>query len=131
MQGVRIMPFLPNLHLLFLSRNIGQCSVSPVLEQLLGVCVTTHRPFPLVASSNDFLFGGRPRGLSTGLASYNNLSAVLLENFNRVFDFSWEWKADLHSDDITAMNLLCIYLQNELILLNTIGRFSWASGIAQ
>ena len=125
------MPFLQNLHLLFLYRNTDHCPVSSVLEQLFGVGVTTRRPFPSVTSSNDFLFGGRPTGLSTGLASYNNLSAVLFENFNRIFDFSWEWKADLHSDDIAAMNLLCIYLQNELVLLNTIGRFSWASGIAQ
>ena len=47
------------------------------------------------------------------------------------FDFSWEWKTDLHNDDITAMNLLWIYLHNELILLNTVGGFLWASGKAQ
>ena len=47
------------------------------------------------------------------------------------FDFSWEWKADLNNDDLTAMKLLCIYLHNELILLNTIGGFLWASGKAQ
>ena len=77
------MPFLQNLHLLFLSRNTGQCPVSSVLEQLLGVGVTTRRPFPLVTSSNDFLFGGRRIGLSTVLPSYNNQSAILLENVNR------------------------------------------------
>ena len=43
------------------------------------------------------------------------------------FVFSWEWKADLHSGDIAAINLLCIYLHNELILLNTIDGFLWAS----
>ena len=43
------------------------------------------------------------------------------------FDFSWEWKAD----DIAAISLLCIYLHNELILLNTIDGFLWASGKAQ
>ena len=47
------------------------------------------------------------------------------------FDFSWKWKADLNNDDITAMNLLCMYLHNELILLNTISGFLWASGKAQ
>ena len=46
------------------------------------------------------------------------------------FDFPWEWKTDLNNDDITAMNLLCMYLHNELILLNTIGGFLWASGKA-
>ena len=65
MQDVRIMPFLQNLHLFFLSRNTGQCLVSSVLEQLLGLGVTTRRPFPSVTSSNDYLFGGRPKGLST------------------------------------------------------------------
>ena len=43
------------------------------------------------------------------------------------FDFSWKWKADLHIDDIPAMDLLCIYLHDELILLNTTGGFLWAS----
>ena len=47
------------------------------------------------------------------------------------FDFSREWKADLHNDDITAINLLKIYLHNELILLNAIGGFLRASGKAQ
>ena len=37
----------------------------------------------------------------------------------------------MHIDDTTAMSLPCIYLHNELILLNTIGRFSWASGKVQ
>ena len=67
----------------FLSRNTGQCPVSSVLEQLLGVGVTTRRPFPSVTSSNYFLFGGRPTGLSTSLPSNNNPSAILVENFNR------------------------------------------------
>ena len=42
----------------FLSRNTGQCPVSSILEQLLGMDVTTRRPFPSVTSSNDFLFDG-------------------------------------------------------------------------
>ena len=51
----------------------------------------------------------------------------LTEPLIEPFDFCWEWKADLHIDDITAMNLLCIYLHNELILLNTIDGFIWPS----
>ena len=47
------------------------------------------------------------------------------------FDFSSEWKADLHSGESPAMNLLCIYLHNELILLNTIDGFLWVNGKVQ
>ena len=54
-----------------------------------------------------------------------------LKNSIQPFDSSWEWKADLHSGDIAAMNLLCIYLHNALILLNTIDGFLRASGKAQ
>ena len=54
-----------------------------------------------------------------------------LETSIEPFDFSCEWKADLHSGDIAAMNLLYIYLHNELVLFNTINGFLWAIGKAQ
>ena len=47
------------------------------------------------------------------------------------FDFSWEWKADLHSSNIATMNLLCIHLHNELVLFNIVDGFLWANGKAQ
>ena len=120
-QDVRIMPFLQNLHLLFLSRNTGQCPVSSVLEQLLGVGVTTRRPFPSVTS----LIFSLVADLQVYQQAYPHTTIhqqYYLKTSTKPFDFSWEWKADLHSDNITAMNLLCIYLHNELILLNTIER---------
>ena len=78
-----IMPFLQNLNLLFLSWNTSQYPISPVLEQLLGVGVTTCWAFLSVTSTNDFVFGGWPTGLSTQLPSCNKPSAILLENFKR------------------------------------------------
>ena len=129
-QDVRIIPFLQNLRLLFLSRNTGQCPVSSVLEQLLGVDVTTRRPFPSVTS----LIFSLVADLQVYQQAYPHTTIhqqSYLKTLIEPFDFSWEWKADFYSNDITTMNLLFIYLHNELILLNTIDGFSWESGIAQ
>ena len=58
------------------------------LEQLLGVSVTIRRHFPTVTSSNDFLFSGRPTGLSTDLPSYNNSEPFDIKRFQ--FKTKWQ-----------------------------------------
>ena len=116
-QELRKMPFLQNLHSLFYSETRANVPFRQFLSSYLGWVLQYAFHF----------FQLFPPGLSTDLRSYSNASAVLLENLIEPFDFSWKWKADLHIDDITAMNLLWIYLHNELILLNTIDGFLWAS----
>ena len=87
MHEVRIIPFLQNWHLFFLSRYTGQCPVLSVLMHLFGVAVWTDRPHEYAgASSRDLRFDGLPTGQSIGLRQNINPSATFVVNCTNV---SW------------------------------------------
>ena len=120
MQDVRMIPSLQNLHELLLSWKTGQCRVSSVLTQLLGVEVITRLPGPSEQSSNDFLLGGRPTGLSIGLDSYKSLSVILVEKLNKAICFFLELITDPHVFSTSTNHLLYKYPCNALKLSGTI-----------
>ena len=87
MQHVRVISFLQNLHLLLLPRKPGQCTVSSILTQLLGV---GGHPGPSEQSSNDCLLGGWSTDLLISLDSCKILPAFLVEKLNKSICFFLE-----------------------------------------
>ena len=77
-QEVRIMTFLQNLYLLFSSETRANVPFRRFLSSYFGWVLQHAFHF----------FQQHPPGLSTDLRSYNNVSAILLENLIEPFDFS-------------------------------------------
>ena len=116
MQDVWMIPFLQNLHLLLLSRKTGQCPVSSILTQLLGIGVITRLPGPSEQSFNDFLSGGRPTGLSTALGSCKSPSAILVEKLRKAICFFLELTTDPHVyGTSTKLSIIYYKLSTQLV----------------